>query len=144
MTGPIVCATRGGRVCRSTQERAIELAKEYDTKLIFLFVADPSFAGSVSAALAAALDDELERLGRSLLHIAQQRAREQGVDAEVVVRHGAVQPSIEDYVRQVEASMLVIGAPQTCSVPRTFSSEELNDFALDIKQATGVQVVIAG
>ncbi len=142
MSGPIVCATRGGRVCRVTQQRAIELAKGRGDRLIFLFVADPSFAGPVSDAVSKALDDELERLGKFLLYVAQRRAEEQGVEAEVVVRHGPVQPSIEAYVKQVGASTLVVGAPQTCSVPQTFNPDELDDFASEIERATDVPVVI--
>lgn len=140
--GPIVCATRGGRACRCTQERAIALAKERGAKLIFLFVADPSFAGPMDDPLEAALTDELTRLGGALLHIARERARGQGVDAEATVRHGQVQQNIEEYVRQVQASTLVIGAPQTSSVPQVFNSEEMNDFATAIQQATGVEVVV--
>lgn len=140
--GPIVCATRGGSACRCTQERAVALAKERAAKLIFLFVADPSFAGPMDDALEAALTDELTRLGRALLHIAQERAQGQGVDAEVAIRHGQVQQNIEEYVRQVQASTLVVGAPQTSSVPRVFNSEEMNDFATAIQQATGVEVVV--
>jgi nucleotide-binding universal stress UspA family protein len=142
MTGPIVCATRGGRACRCTQERAIQLAKERGTKLIFLFVADPSFAGPVDDALEAALTDELTRLGRSLLYIAQERAHKQGLEAEIAIRHGRVQQSIEQYIRQVNASTLVIGSPQANSVLQTFSPEELNSFATAVRQATGVEVVV--
>jgi nucleotide-binding universal stress UspA family protein len=142
MTGPIVCATRGGRVCRCTQERAIYLAKERSSELVFLFVADPSFAGPLNDALQAALTDELTRLGRSLLYIAQEHARKQGLEAKVVIRHGPVQQSIEEYVRQVNASTLVIGAPQTSPVPQTFSPEELNNFVAEVQQATGVEVVV--
>lgn len=140
--GPIVCATRGGKACRCTQERAIYLAKQRDAKLTFLFVADPSFAGSLVKPLESALTDELSRLGRSLLFIAQARARKQGIEADIVIRHGGVQQSIQDYVRQVDASVLVIGAPQTSPVPQTFDQEELNRFADEMHQATGVEVVV--
>lgn len=140
--GPIVCATRGGRICRCTQERAIALAKERDAQLIFLFVADPSFAGPMDKALETALADELARLGRSLLYIAQARARKQGLETEVVVRHGKVQQGIEEFVRQVNASTLVIGAPQTSVVPQAFSSEELQRFVSEVQQGTGVEVVV--
>ena len=51
--GPIVCATRGGEAGRRTQERAIALAKERGTELIFLCIFGPNFAGSLSKALSA-------------------------------------------------------------------------------------------
>ena len=69
--GLIVCATRGGEASRRTQERAIVLARERSDELVFLCVVDPNFAGPQSEAVAAALEDELKRLGRSLLNIAR-------------------------------------------------------------------------
>lgn len=138
---PIVCATRGGEASRRTQERAIALAKEQKSELIFLYIADPSFAGPVSEALAVALTDELTWLGRSLLWIAQARAQKQGLEAQMVVRHGAVWPTLEDYLRQVNAGTLVIGSPRTGAL-HTFTPEEIQRLAQAVRQATDVEVVV--
>jgi nucleotide-binding universal stress UspA family protein len=138
---PIVCATRGGEASRRTQERAIALAKEQKSGLIFLYIADPSFAGPVSEALAAALTDELTWLGKSLLWIAQARAQRQGLEAQTVVRHGAVWPTLEDYLRQVNASTLVIGSPRTGAL-HTFTPEKIQRLAQAVRQATDVEVVV--
>jgi nucleotide-binding universal stress UspA family protein len=140
---PIVCATRGGKACQSTQGQAIHLAQERGAELIFLFVADTSFAGPLDDALETALIDELTRLGRSILHMAQKRAGEKGLDAKAVVRQGRVRENIEAYLRQVDASTLVIGSPETSSSPQMFTDDELNQFGSAIQQATGVEVVIA-
>jgi nucleotide-binding universal stress UspA family protein len=140
--GPIVCATRGGEASRRTQERAIALARERGASLIFLFVADTNFAQPSNASLAEALADELERLGRGLLCIAWTRAEEQGVSADMVVRHGAVRRAIEDFLREVQASTLVLGAPGTGSEKKTFSRGELPRFAQQINANTGVEVVV--
>jgi nucleotide-binding universal stress UspA family protein len=139
---PIVCATRGGKACHRTQGYAIDLAKERNAQLIFLFVADPNFAGTVDEALRVALEDELARLGRSILHMAQQRALEQGLTANAVVRHGTVRKSIEEYVRQVDANTLVIGSPDTGQTPQEFTDESLTHFAQAIQEATGAKVLI--
>ena len=139
---PIVCATRGGTACQSTQGQAIHLAKERSAELIFLYVADASFAGPVGEALETALVDELARLGRSILNIAQKRARDQGLEAKAVVRQGSVRESIEAYLKQVNASTLVIGSPETSSSPQEFTADELNHFGSSIQRATGVEVVI--
>lgn len=142
-TLPIVCATRGGKTCQSTQNQAIFLAQERDAELFFLYVADPSFAGPIDDALRSALVNELTRLGRSILHLAQTRARAEGIEAKAVVRQGTVRESIVDYIRQVNASTLVIGSPGYGSATQEFTSDELNRFASDIQQATGAEVVIA-
>lgn len=139
---PIVCATRGGEASRRCQERAIALAIERGDALIFLFVADTNFMQPANQALARALADELERLGRSLLCIAHARARGQGIAAEMVVRHGAVRQVIEDFLREVKASTLVLGAPGTGSEKKTFSPGEMPQFARQINANTGVEVIV--
>jgi nucleotide-binding universal stress UspA family protein len=140
--GPIVCATRGGEVSRRSQERAIALARERGDPLIFLFIADTNFTRPANAALAEALADELERLGKGLLCIAYSRAQEQGVSAEMVVRHGAVRQVIQDFLREVKASTLILGAPGTGSEKKTFSPGEMPQFARQITANTGVEVLV--
>jgi nucleotide-binding universal stress UspA family protein len=139
---PIVCATRGGEACRRTQERAIRLAKEKDAPLVFLYIADPSLVGPVSEPLEEALRQENARLGRALLRVAQERARKQGLTAEAVVLHGSVQHSIQDYLRQVEADTLVLGAPRVGAAPQVFTAEGIESFAEAVRQETEVKVIV--
>jgi nucleotide-binding universal stress UspA family protein len=139
---PVVCATRGGEACRRTQERAIHLAKEKDAPLIFLYVADPDLVGPVSEPLEEALRQETARLGRALLRVAQERARKQGLTAQAVVIHGPVQQSIQDYLQQVEADTLVLGAPRVGAAPQVFTAEGIEDFAEAVRQETEVEVIV--
>jgi nucleotide-binding universal stress UspA family protein len=141
---PIVCATRGGEASRRTQERAIALAHETGAPLIFLFVADTNFAQTSNSSLADALADELERLGRRLLYIARSRAEEQGIPAEIVVRRGAIRQTIIEFLREVQASALVLGAPGTGTENKAFSPGELPEFAQEINASTGVEVIVVG
>jgi nucleotide-binding universal stress UspA family protein len=140
--GAIVCATRGGRASRATQERAIALAKEQGAELVFLCSVDPGFAGPMDEPLTCALNDELKRLGRSLLCIAQARAQQQGIDAKTVVRSGPVTENIEAALREFNADTLVIGAPGAASRTEAFGSEDVNRLADAVGQSTGVEVVV--
>lgn len=140
--GPIVCATRGGEASRRTQEQAIALARELGTPLIFLFVVDTDFTHSANEALAEALADELERLGRRLLCIAQARAEEQGLSADMVVRHGRVRQAIEGFLREMEASTLILGASGPGSENKAFSPGEIPQFAQEINANTGIEVIV--
>jgi nucleotide-binding universal stress UspA family protein len=142
--GAIVCATRGGRASRATQERAIALAKERGDQLIFLCVVDPSFAGPMDETLTCALDDELKRLGRSLLCIAQARAQQQGIDAQTVVRSGPVAESIEAALREFDTDTLVMGGPGAGSQREAFGSDDVHRLAEAVRQSTGVEVVLVG
>jgi len=139
--GAIVCATRGGQASHAAQERAVALAQERDAELIFLCVVDPSFAEPMDEALVCALNDELKRLGRSLLCIAQARAQERGIDAQTMIRSGPVSENIKAALRELDADMLVIGAPQTDATEEAFGSENVHQLAEEIRQAAGVDVV---
>ncbi len=140
--GPIVCATRGGKASRRTQERAIALARERGDHLIFLFVVDTNFAHPPNQELAEALASELERLGSRLLRIAQARAQKRGVSTDMVVRHGVVRQTIEDFLREVQANTLVLGSPGGGSEKKAFSLAELPQFAQEINANTGVEVIV--
>lgn len=140
--GSIVCATRGGEASRQTQERAIALAKERGSELVFLCVVDPSFVEPSNEALQSALADELRRLGRSLLCVAQARAREQGVEAETVVRSGPVRENLEAYLQEVDADTLVIGTPRSETTAKAFGPQDIPRLAEAVREATGVEVVV--
>jgi nucleotide-binding universal stress UspA family protein len=142
MMGPIVCATRGGEASVRTQERAIQLAQENDTGVCFLYVADPCFAGQLDEPMAEVLVDELAQLGESLLHLAQLRAQEHGLKAEVIIRRGDTQRHIQDYVTEVGASILVLGSPQSDAESQAFDPKGMNQFAREIHEKTGVDVVV--
>jgi nucleotide-binding universal stress UspA family protein len=140
--GPIVCATRGGEASHRTQERAIALAKERDAELTFLCIVDTGFAGPLNEKLAAALEDELKRLGCSLLHIAETRAQEQGVSAQTVCMSGPIRENIQAYLKRVEASTLVIGQSRSSVVHQAFGSGDVSDFAEMLRQTANVEVIV--
>jgi nucleotide-binding universal stress UspA family protein len=139
---PIVCATRGGQASRRTQERAIALAQERSAPLIFLFVTDPSFAGLQDGTMQAALTDELLRMGRSLLCIAEARAEKQGQEAHKAVKCGASWETIEEYLQQVNASTLIIGMPQSDAALQASEPGEVHRFAEKLRQTTDVEVIV--
>jgi nucleotide-binding universal stress UspA family protein len=140
--GPIVCATRGGEAGRRTQERAIALARERGAELIFLCVFDPSFAGPLNPALAGAVAQEQQWLGRALMSVAQARAREQGVEAGAVVLSGTVLDCIEEYLCESGASMLVIGEAKIDSSLSTFRHGMVRSCARHVEHNTSVEVVV--
>jgi nucleotide-binding universal stress UspA family protein len=105
-------------------------------------VADTGFAGSTNESLSEVLDDELARLGRTMLYIARTRAREQGISAHAVVRHGAVSEVVEDFVREVDASLLVMGTPQENSGHQSFKPGRISEFAERVRATTGVEVLV--
>jgi nucleotide-binding universal stress UspA family protein len=139
---PIVCATRGSEASRRTQERAIALAQERGDPLIFVFIVDTALVRPANKDLADIVVDELERLGQRLLCIAQARAREQGVEAEMAIRHGGVQQGVESFLREVNAGTLVIGAPRSGAEHPAFDPSAMDEFAERIRSSIGVEVIV--
>jgi nucleotide-binding universal stress UspA family protein len=118
------------------------LAKERGAGLVFLCIVDPRFAGPMDEPLTCALNDELMRLGRSLLCIAQARAQQQGIDAKTVVRSGLVRENIEAALQEFNADMLVIGAPGASAQSEAFGSDDVSTLADAVRESTGVEVVL--
>jgi hypothetical protein len=118
------------------------LAKERGDELVFLCVFDPAFAGDLNPALSEAVMQEQEWLGRTLMNVAQSRARKQGVAAHVVVRSGPVVESIEDFVVESCASTIVIGKPKVDSALGTFRLANVKGCAEQMVDDTGIEVVL--
>nr|HID13101.1 universal stress protein [Anaerolineae bacterium] len=140
--GTIVCATRGGEASTRAQDRAIALAKERGDRLIFLYVVDLDFVDSTAAPIVVDVGQEVTGMGEFMLLMAQERAREQEVEAEVAVREGKVRQAIQDFLREVDADLLVIGLPQPQSRRRVFDEQGVHPFARAVKEATGVEVLV--
>jgi len=140
--GKIVCPTRGGEPSRRLQERAIELARERGDELIFLYVVNTEFARDLAAPILVDIRDELAKMGRFILLLAQERAAAQGVKARAEIREGSVGQAIQDFVREERADLLVIGRPHPASARRAFDEEKIRHFVQTLREAMGVEVEV--
>jgi nucleotide-binding universal stress UspA family protein len=96
----------------------------------------------IDTSISGTVEDEMERLGASLLSIALERAADQDVSAEMVIRRGSVAQVLEAYVRESGASTLVLGAPGRDSPPDTFTDKAMRQFAADVQMATQCEVIV--
>jgi RNase H-fold protein (predicted Holliday junction resolvase) len=76
------------------------------------------------------------------LCIARSHAREHNVEADVVVRQGAARRTIEDFLREVNASALVLGVPHTSLGEQVFASYKASQFVQELHSTVGVEVFI--
>lgn len=108
----ILFPTRGGQSSFPNQDRVIELAKERGAHLIFLYVSNVDFLGSVSSpALVDVVEDELEHMGEFLLAMAQERAEKAGWKADAVVRSGSFREALREVIEEHDVDVLVLGSP---------------------------------
>jgi nucleotide-binding universal stress UspA family protein len=138
--GKILCATRGGEASYRTQDKAIALAKERGDTLLFLYVADLHFLDKTAASIVVDVGNEVTKMGEFLLLMAQERAREAGVEASSITRTGDVREQIKAAAVEESVDLVVLGRP-THETSR-FKLEALRAFAAEIEEETGIPAVI--
>lgn len=136
----ILCATRGGEASYRTQDEAIQLARQRDASLIFLYVADTHFLDKTAAPIVVDVDNELHNMGEFILAIARERAERQEVSVQTVCRSGRVRDEIKAVAREEGVDIVVLGRP--AGDTDAFALGELEAFAAEIEAETGSQVVI--
>ena len=138
---PIVCATRGGEGSRAVQQAAIKRAKESGNPLIFLYVTDPYNLGEFDKILIPFVHEELEWMGETLLRTAQRRAEAAQLHSEARVRQGNVREEICRFLKDANASLLLLGAPRGTTA-NVFGDDAVEKIARQIMDATGVKVEV--
>ena len=138
--GKILCATRGGEESEETRALAIELARLRGDALVFLYVADASFLDRIAAPVVVDVEGELGRMGRFQLVLACEQAAEQGVTAEAAVRHGHLRNELIAAVRELCATLVVLGRPR--GEASVFDEPALHACAECIRAESGVEVRI--
>jgi nucleotide-binding universal stress UspA family protein len=138
--GLILCATRGGEGSIPTQQRAIDLAKEKDLALAFLYVADSSFLNKTAAAVVVDVDEELVNMGEFLLTMAVERAAEKGVAAEPVIRTGIIRDILPQVARELGATVIVMGRP--AGETSRFQESEFEKFISWLHAETKASIVV--
>ena len=136
----ILCATRGGAASYRAQDAASKLAAEQDDELLFLYVVNIEFLDRTARAVRPDIvEAEMEKLGEFLLEMARERAAEQDVSADVVLRHGVLPEELAAVAIEHHVDRIVLGKPAEGGV---YSLGELESFATDIEAKTGCQVLI--
>lgn len=138
----IVCAIRGGEASRLTQERAIQLAKADNSRLIYLYVVHLDNLGHLGPGEVLAAQTELAWLGKVLLQIAQRRASQAGVKAETFMGYGPVREAIERFLQQEKVDLLLIGAPRQETRRPVFPNGDLAPFVRSLEARTGVKIEV--
>ena len=136
----ILCATRGGEASYRAQDGAIRLAVDRADELLFLYVVNIGFLDKTARAVRPdVVEMEMERLGEFLLEMARERAAKQGVQADLVLRHGELAEELAAAALEDQVDTIVLGKPAEGSL---YSLEELEVFAAELEAKTGSQVLI--
>jgi nucleotide-binding universal stress UspA family protein len=138
--GKILCATRGGEASYHAQDKAIELALQRGDEILFLYIVNTSFLDKMAAPIVVDVATGIKHMGEFLLTMAQERAREAGVEASLITRKGNVREEIKQAAVEHGVDLVVLGSP----VGRTgvFEREALQVFAAQVEEEADTPVVI--
>jgi hypothetical protein len=137
----IVCAIRGGPGSQPTIARSISLAQETGETIYYLYVVNLDFLSHTSSSRVHTISEQMTQMGEFILLMAQDTAVCQGVAAERVIRHGAVQAEIIALCHELEANYLVLGRPKVDHGDAHFTQDMLHTFVERTEEQTGATVV---
>ncbi|MEA1925146.1 MAG: universal stress protein [Candidatus Altiarchaeota archaeon] len=139
----IVCATIGSESCKRAEDKAIALAQK-DGKLIFLYVVDSTFLGSVSREIhgTQTLSKGLHNIGEIILGNAKKKAEDKGIIAETAIMEGTAREEIEKAIAEVGADLLVIGSEKRGWINEHLIKGAVSDFVEELREKTGAEVVV--
>ena len=142
--GAVLCAVRGGPHSQPTIQRAIQLARETQKPLVFVYVVNLDFLSYTSSSGTQTLLDDMKNMGEFILLMAQAEAQKQGVAAQTVIREGVLRDELAALCREMQAEYLVLGRPAGGSAAQNvFSNDAFRAFVAAMEADAGVQVVLA-
>ncbi len=88
------------------------------------------------------MESRLEKLGQFQLVMAQERAAEQDIIAQAIVRTGQLRAELVAVAEEIGATLIVMGG--SLGPDAAFENSALQVFAADLQTETGVEVRILG
>lgn len=136
----ILFPTRGGPASYPNQERVIALAKEEEARIVFMYVSDVQFLNHVMSPVVVDVEAEIEEMGEFMLAMAQERAAEAGVDADILVRRGVFREALKEAIAETGADVVVLGAPAKGTGITTPAYRK--ELTRQVIEETGVEVLV--
>ena len=137
----ILFPTRGGQTSYPNQDAVIALAKEWNARLIFLYVSNVNFLEKLGYVRhTSVVQNELEDMGEFLLAMACERAEKAGWKAEAVVRQGAFLEAVNEVIYEYQVDTFVVGAPGSTHAVTT--ADFLQSLIQEIREAHQIEVLV--
>ncbi len=111
----IICATKGSEECKKAEDKAIELALENNSRLIFLYIIDVEQmekGGDVSEGAIEDIEPGLKNIGNIILENASGKAIEKGIPQDKILSVetiGNFLNEIKTHVENHKADLFIVG-----------------------------------
>lgn len=138
----ILNPTRGGPASQPNQDFAIELAKERNADLIFLYVSNVRFLNRVASPVLVDIEEELDEMGEFMLAMAQERAEKAGVPTRTMVRRGGFRQVLQKIIEEEQVQTVILGSPtQETGITTRDYLQDLTDL-LRTETALGEMIIV--
>jgi nucleotide-binding universal stress UspA family protein len=107
----VLCPTRGGEASYPNQDRAIQIAKERGSGILFLYVTDVRCLGRMARPMIVDVEEEIHEMGEFLVEMACERAEKAGVESRTLVLRGAFQDALVEAIQGNDVDVVVLGSP---------------------------------
>jgi len=138
----IICAIRGGPASQPTIDYAIQLAKETDQDVNFLYVINIDFLDRTESSRVHTISVEMEHMGEFILLLACDGGKSHGIKCVGVVRHGNISDEIIQLATELDAKHVVLGRPRGDGSEDVFTQERLGSLREKIEEETGAEVIL--
>ena len=140
----IVCGVTGSDLSRKAAREAAGLAEANGAELAYVYAVDSSFlrGGKAMGVTTEAVEESLAHLGRHFLDFAEEIAAARGVRAKKILRRGLVLDVLKGVISEEKADLLVLGHEERTLIEKAFVRGEVEEFLDDLKEQTGVEVLV--
>jgi nucleotide-binding universal stress UspA family protein len=140
MSKMILCPTRGGKGSYPNQDRAIAIAKERGTDILFLYITNVEFLGLTAAPKLVDIEAELDEMGEFMLVMAQDRAEKASVEATTLVMHGQFREVLAEVIEKHQIGTVVLGS--SAGGTGVVTKEYIQELVDHIHSKTGVEFIV--
>jgi cation:H+ antiporter len=135
----ILCATRGGQASQPTHTRAIQIAKEMNAEIIFLYVFDKNALPREATPLVINVEAQIRHMRHFLQRTAVESACQAGIRSRVIVRAGSLLEQITAIAGEESVSIAILGNPKEHG--SLFKRDALRSLAKEIASSAGIEVI---
>ncbi|HEX9156595.1 MAG TPA: universal stress protein [Syntrophales bacterium] len=140
----IVCGVTASAHSQKAALEAARLAKQHGAQLFYVYAVDLAFLkggrmGSLSQDVVA---QEIEKLGKQIMALAEQIAASEGVKPEKIIRRGTVLEVLGQVMNELKADLLVLGHEERTFFEKHLFKGDVEDHIRELKARTGAEVTI--
>lgn len=139
----ILCAIRGGPSSAPTIATSIDLARKTGETIHFMYVVNLDFLARSSSSKTNHIARELSEMGEFILLSAQEKASQENVSTEGIIREGQVVEEIISYCEEAQPRYVILGRPEEESDDNLLTQERLKNFAGMIKEVCQAEVIFS-